>query len=86
MKIVKLQEVVPLTSGQVACYNADMPKNYIVKTELSDEEKKLAAAAEAASREAVQAAFAAGLSITVGKNGKLVEIAPDGTETILGDL
>lgn len=63
-----------------------MPKDYIVKTELSDEEKKLAAAAEAASREAVQAAFAAGLSITVGKNGKLIEIAPDGTETILGDL
>jgi len=63
-----------------------MPEDYIVKTELSNEEKKLVAAAEAASREAVQAAFAAGLSITVGKNGKLVKIAPDGTETIIGDL
>ena len=56
------------------------------QTELSAEEKKLAAAAAAASRDAVQAAFAAGLSITVGKNGKLVEIAPDGTETVIGDL
>ena len=63
-----------------------MLEHYTIKTELSDEEKKLAAAAAAASREAVQAAFAAGLSITVGKNGKLVEIAPDGTETIIGDL
>lgn len=63
-----------------------MPVNYVVNKELSDEEKKLAAAAEAASREAVRQAFAAGLSITVGENGKLVEIAPDGTKTILGDL
>jgi len=42
-----------------------MSENYIIRTELTAEEKKLAAAAEAASREAVQAAFAAGLSITI---------------------
>jgi len=59
-----------------------MPENYIVRVELTAEEKKLAAAAAAASREAVKAAFAAGLSITIGKNGKLVEVAPDGTETV----
>ena len=46
----------------------------------------LAEAAKAASRDAVRQAFDAGLSITVAKNGKLVRIAPDGTETILGDL
>lgn len=64
----------------------NMPEHYTIKTELSDEEKTLAAAAAAASRDAVRAAFAAGLPITVGKNGKLVEIAPDGTETVIGDL
>ena len=64
----------------------NMSEHYTIKTELSDEEKKLAAAAAAASRDAVRAAFAAGLPITVGKNGKLVEIAPDGTETVIGDL
>ena len=73
-------------SAAFVWYNMRMPEHYTIKTELSDEEKKLAAAAAAASHEAVQAAFAAGLSITVGKNGKLVEIAPDGTETIIGDL
>lgn len=46
----------------------------------------LAEAAQAASRAAVAEAFAAGLSIVVAKNGKLVRIAPDGTETILEDL
>ena len=50
-------------------------------TELSKEAKVLAAAAKAASREAVAQAFAAGLSIVVSKNGRLVRIAPDGTET-----
>lgn len=72
--------------GHELWYNSVMPENYIVRTELTDEEKKLAAAAASASRDAVQAAFAAGLSITIGKNGKLVEVAPDGTETIIGDL
>ena len=46
----------------------------------------LAEAAKEASREAVAQAFAAGLSILVGKNGKLVRIDPDGTETVLEDL
>ena len=63
-----------------------MSGNYTVSAELSEEAKVLAAAAKAASREAVQQAFSAGLSIVVAKNGKLVRIAPDGTETILGDF
>ncbi len=46
----------------------------------------LAEAAREASRDAVNRAFAAGLSITIAKDGKLVEISPDGTETIVGDL
>ena len=45
----------------------------------------LAEAAKAASREAVAQAFAAGLSIVVARDGKLVRIAPDGTETVLED-
>lgn len=43
----------------------------------------LAEAAREASRDAVKRAFAAGLSIAIVKDGKLVQVAPDGTETIL---
>ena len=50
-----------------------------------EEDRRLAAAAKAASRDAVAQAFAAGLSIVVAKGGKLVRIAPDGTETVLED-
>lgn len=60
--------------------------NYTISTELSPEAKVLAAAAKAASQEAVAQAFAAGLSIVVAQGDKLVRIAPDGTETIIGDL
>jgi len=63
-----------------------MPEHYKIRTELTEEEQKLAYCAREASRDAVKAAFAAGLSITIAKNGKLVEVAPDGTETIIGDL
>ena len=63
-----------------------MSGNYTVATELTGEAKMLAEAAKAASRAAVARAFAAGLSIVVEKAGKLVRIAPDGTETILGDV
>ena len=66
-------------------YN-DMPANYRIVTELSDEEKKLAASALAASRDAVCAAFAAGLSITIAKGDKIVRVAPDGTETVIGTI
>ncbi len=41
----------------------------------------LAEAAKAASRAAVAKTFAAGLSIAVERDGKLISIAPDGTET-----
>ena len=63
-----------------------MPVNYIVRTELTEEERILAECAKAASRDAVRAAFAAGLSITIAKGDKIVQVAPDGTETIIGDL
>ena len=63
-----------------------MNVKYRVATELSDEAKVLAAAAKEASREAVAQAFAAGLSIVVAKGDKIVRIAPDGTETVMGPL
>jgi len=62
-----------------------MPEHYVIKTELDEEEKKLVACAKAASRDAVRAAFAAGLSITIGRDGKIIQVAPDGTETIIGE-
>lgn len=46
-------------------------------------DRRLAAAAKAASRDAVAKAFAAGLSITVFRDGKVIRIAPDGTETVV---
>lgn len=63
-----------------------MTCRYTISAELTDEEKMLAQAAREASRDAVKRAFAAGLSITIAKNGKIVEVSPDGTETIIGDL
>jgi len=45
---------------------------------------RLAACARAASRDAVKAAFAAGLSITIAKGDKIVEVAPDGSEKVIG--
>ena len=68
------------------CYNVSVSIDYTIMTELTGEAKVLAEAARAASREAVAQAFAAGLSITVEKDGKIVKIAPDGTETVLGDV
>lgn len=63
-----------------------MPEHYKIKTELSDEERTLADAARAASREAVKAAFAAGLSITIAKGDKILRVSPDGTETVIGEI
>lgn len=42
-------------------------------------------AAKAGAR-AVQEAFSHGVSVTVAKNGKIVKIHPDGTESIIGVL
>lgn len=42
-------------------------------------------AAQAGAR-AVQEAFSHGVSVTVAKNGKIVKIHPDGTESIIGIL
>lgn len=66
-------------------YNLCMPITYRFNTKLTPEEQKLADCAKEASRKAVQAAFAAGLSITIGRDGKLIRVDPDGTETIIGE-
>ena len=63
-----------------------MSGNYRVAAELTGEAKMLAEAAKAASRAAIARTFAAGLPITIAKDGKLVSVAPDGTETVLEDL
>ena len=63
-----------------------MALQYRVVEELTGEAKMLAEDAKAASRAAVARAFAAGLSIVVAKDGNLVRIAPDGTETIMRKL
>lgn len=63
-----------------------MPEHYKIKTRLSGEEKTLADAARAASRDAVKAAFAAGLSITIARGDKILRVSPDGTETVIGEL
>ena len=54
--------------------------------ELTADEKMLAEAAREASARAVAETFAAGLPITIAKGDKIVQVAPDGTETVLGDL
>ena len=50
---------------------------------MSDFEKQLAASAAAASKEAIEQAFAAGLSITVQRGNRIVEVSPDGTEKLI---
>lgn len=52
----------------------------------SDEAKTLARLAPKASMEAVRAAWARGLSVTVAEGDKIVSIAPDGTKTFVKDL
>lgn len=68
------------------CYNAPMSMDVKYRRELSEEEKKLAECARAASRDAVKAAFAAGLSITIARGKQILRVAPDGTETVIGEL
>jgi len=46
----------------------------------------LARLAPKASMEAVRAAWARGLSVTVLEDGKIVSIAPDGTRTFVKEL
>lgn len=53
---------------------------------MTEFEKRLAASAAAASKEAIEKAFAAGLSITVQRGNRIVEVAPDGTETLIEEL
>ena len=48
-------------------------------------DSSLAAAAAAASREAISEALAAGLPVTVMRGGRIVRVSPDGTELILND-
>ena len=53
---------------------------------MTETAKKLAASAAAASKEAIKESFAAGLSITVQRGNRIVEVAPDGTETFIEEL
>jgi hypothetical protein len=55
----------------------------ICKRALTEEEKRLAASAAAASHAAIADAFARGLSITVLRGNRIVRVAPDGTETLV---
>ena len=50
---------------------------------MSETAKKLAASAAAASREANRESFAAGLTITVQRGNRIVEVTPDGKETLI---
>ena len=52
----------------------------------SEEAKMLARLAPKASMEAVRAAWARGLSVTVLEDGKIVSIAPDGTRMFVKEL
>lgn len=63
-----------------------MPTDVRYRRELSEEEKKLAECARTASRDAVKAAFAAGLSITILRGKQILRVAPDGTETVIGEI
>ena len=64
--------------------------NHVKAVELDDrfseEAKMLARLAPKASMEAVRAAWASGLSVTVLEDGKIVSIAPDGTRTFVKEL
>ncbi len=53
---------------------------------LRPDEQRLADAAKHASEEAIREAFAAGLSITIVRDGWIVKVAPDGTETRIRKL
>ncbi|MCQ2392828.1 MAG: hypothetical protein MJ249_00945 [Kiritimatiellae bacterium] len=53
---------------------------------MTELDKRLAQSAAAASRKAIEKAFAAGLSITVLRGNRIVEVAPDGTEKLIGVL
>ena len=54
-------------------------------TELSPEAAALQKSAERASKNAVQAAFAKGLPVTIGRDGKILRLYPDGHEEIVGE-
>lgn len=48
--------------------------------------ERLARCAREASRAAIARTHAAGLSVTVMKGNKIIEIAPDGTETVIKEV
>lgn len=52
---------------------------------LSPEAAALQKSAERASQNAVQAAFSKGLPVTVGRDGKILRLYPDGREEIVGE-
>lgn len=52
----------------------------------SSEISSLRHAAKVAGQTAVAKAFSKGLPITIGRNGKLIHVFPNGHETIIGEL
>lgn len=52
----------------------------------SAETRSLRYAAKIAGEIAVSRTFAQGLPITIGRNGKLIHVFPDGHEEIIGEL
>jgi len=63
-----------------------VPVVYVKPEDESPETKKLRKVAADASAEAIRKAHAHGLSITVVQDNEIVQIAPDGTRTVLGTL
>ena len=59
-----------------------MNTNWRVRAELTEYEKKLAGAAKRGSQAAVRQAFAAGLSILIERDGRLIRIFPDRHEVL----
>ena len=52
---------------------------------LSPEAAALQKSAERASQNAVRAAFSKGLPVTVGRDGKILRLYPDGHEEVVGE-
>ena len=59
---------------------------YRIGEDMTDEDKRLAAAAKAASADAIRRLKALGLPITFIRDGKVIEQAADGTERIIEEV
>ena len=75
------QKKITLANGKVIRLRQATPEE-----QESAEVRSLRHAAKVAGLTAVAKAFAHGLPITIGRNGKLIQIYPDGHEVVLGEL